>query len=179
MRANVVAYVALFVGLSGVAYAGIKPLLDKKGSVDSANIRNGSVSRKDLGGGSVGNAELSAKLKRKLGLGADQPTDGTYQGTGTDEVTGQPVTFITSFQKGQPTAANMTSSVEDCISPPANGFEQLGPGSWTATGTTATQELVASMQVLGPSQIVLTSALVTNFDNASCRVGLTSLQPES
>src|SRR5215831_13216460 len=30
MRANVVAYVALFVALSGVAYAGIKPLLDKK-----------------------------------------------------------------------------------------------------------------------------------------------------
>ena len=179
VRANVLAYVALFVALSGIAYAGVKPLLDKKGSVDSGNIRNGSVSRKDLGGGSVGNAELTAKLKRKLGLATDVPADGTYSGTGTDEVSGEPVTFITSWQKGQPTSANTTSGVEECTSPSANGFEQLGPGSWTATGKTATQELVASMQVLGPKQIVLTNALVTNFDKSPCKLEMVGLQPES
>jgi hypothetical protein len=52
VRANVVAYVALFVALSGTAYAGVKPLLDKKGSVDSANVKNGSLAKGDLSGSS-------------------------------------------------------------------------------------------------------------------------------
>jgi len=158
------------------ARAGVKPLLDEKGSVDSANIKNGSVARQDLGDGSVGNKELSVKLKRRLGLAAGAPADGTYSGTGTDEVSGQPVTFITSWGSGQPNSATMTSSVADCTSPPADGFEQLGPATWTAVGKTASQELVASMQVLSSSQILLTNALVTNFDKAPCKVGTVSLQ---
>lgn len=110
MRANVIAYVALFVALSGVAYAGIKPLLDKKGSVDSANIKNGSVSE----------VELSGKLKRGLGLAADEPADGAYTGTGTDEVSGQPVTFVTGWTSGKPSA------------PSDSGTDSIRPASTSA-----------------------------------------------
>lgn len=179
IRTNVVAYVALFMAFSGVAYGGIKPLLDEKGSVDSANIENGSVSRKDLGGGSVAEGELSAKLKRRLGLAAGAPADGTYLGTGTDEVSGKSVTFYATWQNGQPESAYMTSSVAGCTSPHADGFEQLGPGIWTVTGDTASQRLVATLQSLGSGQLMLTNALVTNYDLAPCKVEMVPLALET
>jgi hypothetical protein len=169
VRANVVAYAALFVALSGIAYAGVKPLLDQKGSVDSANVKNGSLAKGDLSG----------KLKQQLGVKTDGPANGTYAGTGTDEVSGQPVTFITSWAGGQPATAYMTSPEATCTSPTADGFEPLGHGQWTATGKSSTQELIATMQVVASSQILLSSALVTNTGKPPCKVATVSLQPEN
>jgi len=55
LRSNVVGYVALFVALSGVAYAaGLK-----KNSVKSKHIRDGQVLTQDIGDGAVGTADLA------------------------------------------------------------------------------------------------------------------------
>lgn len=55
VRSNVVGYVALFIALSGVAYAGGL----KKNSVKSKQIKNGQVLSKDIGDGEVGGADLA------------------------------------------------------------------------------------------------------------------------
>lgn len=52
IRGNVVGYIALFVALSGTAYA-----LPGKNSVDSGDIINGEVKKQDVGVGAVGSEE--------------------------------------------------------------------------------------------------------------------------
>lgn len=68
LRSNVVAYAALFVALGGVGWAAADPLLDRRGSVDSANIENREIVKRDL----------APRLRRDLGLVFKPPANGPY-----------------------------------------------------------------------------------------------------
>lgn len=58
LRSNAIAYVALFVALSGTSYAAIKL---PRGSVGTRQLRNGAVKTKKVANGSITPAKLDAK----------------------------------------------------------------------------------------------------------------------
>jgi hypothetical protein len=181
VRGNVVAYLALFVALGGVAYAGLKPLLDKKDSVNSANIKDGTVSRKDLGNGSVGNGEVTAKLKRQLGLSATAPQDGTYVGTGKDEESGHDVTVTSTWQDGVPTDAVMTSNDATCNSPDATDVTQESATSWTVSKEVPPDSgfgIATFLQGLNSNQVAVLFAANNPQAGGQCRVAGLVLQPQ-
>jgi hypothetical protein len=71
LRANAVAYAALFVALGGVAFAAADPLADRRGTVDSRNIQNNQIKAKDLSRG----------LRKDLGIAPSAKIpDGDYFG---------------------------------------------------------------------------------------------------
>lgn len=72
MRANVVAYLALFFALGGIAGAAAQPLLDKPGSVKGRHIDVGAVHASDLA--------TSVREQVQVTL----PVDGNYQGQNKD-----------------------------------------------------------------------------------------------
>jgi hypothetical protein len=70
VRSNVVGYVALFVALSGTAYAVDGPLLGKN-TVGSADIINGEVKNVDIGAGAVTSAKVADDSTGSALTGAD------------------------------------------------------------------------------------------------------------
>lgn len=70
LRQNVVAYVALFFALGGVAAAAAQPLLDKPGSVEGTHIEAGAVSAK----------KLAPSVRSEIDVAV--PQDGLYSGNG-------------------------------------------------------------------------------------------------
>jgi hypothetical protein len=132
LRSNVVGYVALFIALGGVAYAGAKPLLDVKGSVDSANLKAGAVKGSDIAAGAIAESDLSGELQKGLGLDVPAPANGTYVGTGTATASGndQPVTVTSVWRSGAPVSARMTSPSPICTSASFTVIRPEGPISW-------------------------------------------------
>jgi hypothetical protein len=70
MRANVVAYLALFFALGGIAGAAAQPLLDKSGSVQGRHIEAGAVGMK----------KLAPSVRSEIDV--PLPQDGLYAGNG-------------------------------------------------------------------------------------------------
>ncbi|HZO07656.1 MAG TPA: hypothetical protein VFB52_14800 [Solirubrobacterales bacterium] len=133
LKSNVVGYVALFIALGGVAYAGAKPLLDVKGSVDSANLKAGAVKGSDIAAGAISEGDLSGELQKGLGLDVPAPANGTYVGTGTATASGgsdQPVTVTSVWRNGAPVSARMTSPSPICTSASFTAIRPEGPISW-------------------------------------------------
>lgn len=71
LRANVVAYLALFFALSAGAYAASDKFIAPKNSVSSKSIRNGAVKKADLGKGAVDSANLAKGAVRGNNLAAN------------------------------------------------------------------------------------------------------------
>ena len=88
IRANVVGYLALFVALSGTAMA-----LPGKNTVDSGDIINGEVQKKDIGAGQVETEEVADESLGSAdigGLGGGDITNGALSGDdfGTNSIGG-------------------------------------------------------------------------------------------
>jgi hypothetical protein len=126
VRGNVVAYLALFVALSGTAVAASDALRDEKGSVSSFNVKNKTVKR----------ADVSTGLRTRLGLTSPsppQPRAGIYTGTTTDANTGQSVSVEVVWvgdSPATPIGVKLTSSVPFCTYTLPNDavFSNLGHG---------------------------------------------------
>jgi hypothetical protein len=134
LRSNAIGYVALFVALGGVAYAGAKPLLDVNGSVDSANLRGGAVKGSDIAAGAISESDLSAGLQKGLGFDVPAPANGTYVGTGTATTLAngneQPVTVTSVWRNGEPVSARMASPSPVCSSASLTEARQESPITW-------------------------------------------------
>ncbi len=133
LQSNAIGYVALFVALGGVAYAGAKPLLDVNGSVDSANLKAGAVKGSDIAAGAISESDLSGSLRKGLGLDVPAPANGTYVGTGTATVLNgpdQPVTVTSVWRNGAPVSAKMTSPSPICSSASFTVARPEGPITW-------------------------------------------------
>jgi len=110
LRGNVVAYLALFFAMGGVAGAAAQPLLDKAGSVEGSHIEAGAVHKSDL----------ADSVRSHLGQGG--PEDGIYQGGRPDGS----MTVTAYVSGGQVTEMEVTG---DCAWPLSGGnFELFGPG---------------------------------------------------
>jgi hypothetical protein len=97
LRANAVAYAALFVALGGVAFAAADPLADRRGTVDSRNIQNNQIKAKDLSRG----------LRKDLGIAPSAKIpDGDYFG-----IFGDGVQLTLQVEGGEGTAIDITAPV--------------------------------------------------------------------
>jgi hypothetical protein len=109
--ANVVATIALFLGLGGAAVAATNALLDQKDSVTARHIAPNAVRKSELAGGAVGKSELAPKLQSQLsGTSAPIP-DGNYVGTASPyDSDSVPFTITVTVQNGEPTDIFISSS---------------------------------------------------------------------
>jgi hypothetical protein len=84
--ANVIATLALFLALGGVGYAAV---MAPRNSVNSASVRNGSLTGKDIARGSIGPAKLAAPEAIHYVGGSGEP----FLGSGFALVPGAPLGF--------------------------------------------------------------------------------------
>jgi hypothetical protein len=81
IRRNVVAYLALFFALGGIAGAAAQPLLDSKDSVSSRHIEAGAVRGSEIDRGAVGEKDLARSVRARLSEVTSLPPDGEYSAT--------------------------------------------------------------------------------------------------
>jgi hypothetical protein len=156
-RANAVAYAALFVALGGVAWAAADPLLDKRNEVNSRNLDDGTVKKRDL----------HKSLRKQLGLqgNPDAPNDGPYFGAfngGNSGITieiggGNVVVAVLESGPNAPPACNFATSayatiVNNHLTPSLIAVEIANSGS---------EVFQAQLQYVDSDTVSLSEATVT------------------
>jgi hypothetical protein len=120
----VVAYLALFFALGGVAGAAAQPLLDKPGSVESSHIESGAVKGSDIAPEAVGMKKLAPKVRGAVDF--ELPESGPYLGQSEDGS----VTVTAIVAAGQ--ILELAVSGADCTwNQPSGHFDAVGGSQWT------------------------------------------------
>lgn len=180
LHSNAVGYLALFVALGGVAYAGAQPLLDVKGSVDSANLKAGAVKSVDIAPGAVSRSDLSADVRADIPKLPPPPGNGTYLGTGIRLGTATPVTLKAVWRGGEPISFTMTSADPACVSPEMKDPRPTNPISFFLTPPDDPYRMTyADLSYLDGNEVILNSAATTPPGGQQCSVDMTIMRLSS
>ena len=181
LQSNVIGYLALFVALGGVAYAGARPLLDVKGSVDSANLKAGAVKGVDIAPGAISKSDLSDEVRAAIPKLPPPPGDGTYTGTGIMLGSSVPVSLKAVWRGGEPTSFTMTSANSLCVSPEMKDPRQSDPITFYLTPPDdGYRQTYADLSYLDGNEVILNGAANAPVPNGpQCIVGMTVMRLSS